>query len=256
MTDTIRKKDTLFRRAMAMANGLFFGHWLAFFKVFAVFYVPVLMIYYLFWDNSKLIDRIIDRYSLRTFHMIDDASYVVLLILFIMFLLAVILRIISADRGQKESVRSVYGKAGKMLKSYAWIKMICAFKVLGWTLLLILPGLYYAVLYSFAGMALLVDGKKGKEALELSRKMVKPNLKIYLVGSLNMLVLLLAVCIVYKFFFDRLAIFFLMNDINIMVDVIDNLSVIFVFLAGVYFLVFHYCMYKELKVRAGYNVTG
>ncbi|MEI6510878.1 MAG: hypothetical protein WCO25_02430 [Candidatus Uhrbacteria bacterium] len=59
------------------------------------------------------------------------------------------------------------------LGSFAWVGLLQALTVAGGFLLLVIPGLIFLVWFGFAQQALLLDGKRGLDALSASRDLAK-----------------------------------------------------------------------------------
>lgn len=60
-----------------------------------------------------------------------------------------------------------------VLGSFIWVSVLQALTIAGGLLLLIVPGIIFLVWFGFAPQALLLDGKKGLDALSASRDLAK-----------------------------------------------------------------------------------
>ncbi len=60
-----------------------------------------------------------------------------------------------------------------VLGSFVWISLLQALTIAGGILMFIIPGLIFLVWFGFATQALLLDGKKGLDALSASRDLAK-----------------------------------------------------------------------------------
>lgn len=69
----------------------------------------------------------------------------------------------------KDSVKRIV----KMVPSYLWISILAGLIVTGGFILFIVPGIYFAILFSFAITSLVIDGKKGFGALAHSQALYK-----------------------------------------------------------------------------------
>lgn len=97
--------------------------------------------------------------------------------------LAAILAFYFALRGQigifllikgeyKQKERELYRQTSDWFWPYLGLSLLTGIMVLLWMLLLIIPGIIYAVLYGFAGYVLFFEGKRGWAALKRSVDLV------------------------------------------------------------------------------------
>jgi len=193
---------------------LFIGQWSSFLGIFAIFIIPILLLYNYFWDNPILIHNLIEKYTLEVFTFADNVIYLFFFLFFLLYLIAVMKMIHAADQGKRMGVLAAYGQAFSIFYQYLRIKILYALKVLCWAVLFIIPGIVFGVLYNFSGMALLIDNKRGKEALILSRNIIKPNLSKYLAYVFLMLLILLVFCWSILVSFDGFIIFFTIKENN------------------------------------------
>lgn len=80
------------------------------------------------------------------------------------------------DRNVSITVKEAFSQAIGFIFSYWWIYFLVGLAVLGGFILLIVPGIIFAIRYSLSGYALVVEGKKGREALQVSRSYVKGHI--------------------------------------------------------------------------------
>lgn len=73
--------------------------------------------------------------------------------------------------GKEVDTNVVPWYALSVLGSFAWVGLLQALVVAGGILLLVIPGLVFLVWFGFAPQALLLDGKKGLDALTASREL-------------------------------------------------------------------------------------
>jgi hypothetical protein len=103
-------------------------------------------------------------------------------------------------KGHQVSIKDAFSIAFNNLWSYAWLQIIIFTKIFLWSLLFVLPGIYFAFRYSLAGVAF-YDTKKnlrGNAAIKESLKLTKngwlttlgSNMLFYLItfGVLGMVV--------------------------------------------------------------------
>jgi len=139
-----------------------------------------------------------------------------------------------------------------IFRSYLWVKILYVLKVFCWSLLLIIPGVIFGVYYSSSSLALIVDNKRGQEALKLSQMVIKPNFTKYLTCLLLMFILLLIACVLFIFVFDTYIVLFTLRGKLFLAEVIGFLEVTWIAMAGVFFYVFYYYLYKDLKDNRKY----
>lgn len=78
-----------------------------------------------------------------------------------------------ADEGPKIGILDAYKKANGKVASFLWISLIIGLVIFGGTILLIIPGLIFAVWYYFASYVFVTEGIKGTAALQKSREYVR-----------------------------------------------------------------------------------
>jgi hypothetical protein len=237
----------LINRLRDEAIGLFKRHWLCFAGITAFFAVPILLINKYFWRNQELVLRIINKMSINSFAVLDYAIYCILLIFFFWTLAALILAISKADRGGNPDVISSYSQALRILDSYLWVKILFVFKIFCWSLLLVIPGIIFGVLYNFAGMAIAVDGKKGKEAFVFSKEIIGTNLYDYLYCTIPVLAFLALFCAGFILYLDILIAYFSLIGNTFLAKGIDFLEIGLVAMTALFFLIFYYFLYKTLR---------
>ena len=106
------------------------------------------------------------------------AMFLIIFLLFIaciaviLFLVKVALVVAVKDRGQNPSAKYYLKSAWNYLGSYAFITLLVGLCVLGGTILLIVPGVIFAIWFMFSGYVFVSEGIKGKLALRRSRELV------------------------------------------------------------------------------------
>ena len=119
-----------------------------------------------------------------------------------------------------------------------------------WSLLLVIPGIIFALFYSFAQMAVVLDDRKGMEALVFSRKIIQPFFwefvgKSLVAGMIFFIVSAVFNVILCRIFpsktgWDPIWVSLLMNFINGFLSVFP--------------LAFGYFLYQDLKERGDEGV--
>lgn len=81
--------------------------------------------------------------------------------------------IVIRDRESGITVKEAFSQAIGFIFSYWWIYFLVGLSVLGGVILLIVPGIIFGIWYGLSGYALVVEGKKGRAALVVSKSYVK-----------------------------------------------------------------------------------
>ncbi len=79
----------------------------------------------------------------------------------------------SGQNGKEIDTNVVPLYALSVLGSFVWVSLLQALTIAGGILLFIVPGIIFLVWFGFAPQALLLDGKKGLDALSASRDLAK-----------------------------------------------------------------------------------
>lgn len=79
------------------------------------------------------------------------------------------------SQGKKVKLNEAFHEAFDNLWSYLWLQIVMGVKILLWSLLFILPGIYFAFRYSLAGVAFFDDKKnlRGDAAIKESLRLTK-----------------------------------------------------------------------------------
>ncbi len=181
MTKTLRNLDALLSEAFV----LFRDHFLIFFNTTAIAYFPikvasVFLNKTIYAPDLRLLAYLVEKH-VKGGDLYIRISFVYfafsLLLIFLFFLSANIL-CVSLFRQEPLSSLGAYRKAWRMMEQEMKITAIYACKVALWSVLVI-PGIYFSTLYSFASLAYISDGKRGQEALVFSRQLIRPHLRRY-----------------------------------------------------------------------------
>ena len=97
------------------------------------------------------------------------------------------------NEGKGQSPLEGYKESWPLLGAYFVVFCWYTLKVFLWSLLLVIPGVIFSILYAFCYMAFLVDGYKGKEALVYSKALIKPRVWRYLGNSVVVVLVLIPV---------------------------------------------------------------
>lgn len=80
-----------------------------------------------------------------------------------------------ADGSQHGTFEAYYKKSFSSAWSFIWVQILVGLIGFVGFLLLVIPGIIWAVQYSFSGMVAVLEGKRGMEALRQSKAYVKGN---------------------------------------------------------------------------------
>lgn len=165
---------------------------------------------------------------------------------FILFSIAILKKIKACDEQQTLSPWAAYKDARPLLGAFIIVMLWFFLKVALWSLLLIVPGIVFALFYSFAQMTFIFDGQRGVNALKTSRHIIQPHFWEFAWKSLAVTVIVLVISLIFSFIVER--IFPLKTGYQpIIVSTAENLFNGFL---GVFPTVFGYFLYKDLKGRA------
>jgi hypothetical protein len=78
---------------------------------------------------------------------------------------------------EKISIFRAYSQSIRKLISFIWINFLTAVIILVGLILFIIPGIYWAIKYSFSQFVVILEGKKGRDALHTSSEYIKHHLK-------------------------------------------------------------------------------
>lgn len=164
---------------------------------------------------------------------------------FILFSIAILKKIKACDEKQTLSPWAAYKDARPFLGAFIVVMLWVFLKVALWSVLLIVPGIVFALFYSFAQMTFIFDGERGVNALKTSRHIIQPHFWEFAWKSLAVMVVVLVISLLYSVILER--IFSLKTGYQpIIVSIAENLFNGFL---GVFPTVFGYFLYKDLKER-------
>jgi len=119
-------------------------------------------------------------------------------ILSFMYMIGIIKIIQSENTDQNLTINEAFKESWVLLNPTAWIALLAGVKVILWSLLLIIPGVFFAIYYSFSLFSFLIDGKRGIEALVFSKSMVKANIGKFVGNLLTVNILGLVFYLIFK----------------------------------------------------------
>ncbi len=97
----------------------------------------------------------------------------ILLIILLQFWSSVALIIAVRDREESIDMMESYRRAWKKLFGYSWIGLLIGIVIMAGLILLVIPGLIFAIWYGFAPYVYLTEDKKGWSAAKQSREYIR-----------------------------------------------------------------------------------
>jgi hypothetical protein len=97
--------------------------------------------------------------------------------------LALVLIIDGKNRGESITIQEALMRTVRRLGAIFWTGLLTMVLILGLCLLLIIPGIVYGVYWQFAAYAVLLEQVSGKQALDMSKKIVTGRwLRVFIYG--------------------------------------------------------------------------
>ncbi len=177
-------------------------------------------------------------------------SFCAIILTFIALILcqiALMKRIDAGARQRDMSSFKAYQEAFALLGPYFLFCMRLFVKIFLWSLCFILPGVYFSMMYSLSPLAFTIDGKRGRDALDLSKKIMQLYARNVIGYTLIVFILMLLL-----FFFANiwLAGLFGVNEegeVRILPFIGEGLFVTVEVNLVIYMTAFMYFLYNDLK---------
>ena len=174
--------------------------------------------------------------------------------LFVSFWSGAALLYATAGSGEHIGAGEAYRRASKRLLSLFWIAIMTSFVVIGGLGLLIVPGILFAIWFSFSNFVLVVEDKRGLTALLTSKEYVRGL--FWQISGRYALFGLICTAIYLAIFFAIFApaIFFVLADPSLfwLSDVIQILiSVLITIIGAPLMTAFMYVLYASVKAHKG-----
>jgi len=236
----------LFFNLLQQSYQLFFQRIALWLSVLLPVLIPTILINSFIWHNQSFWNTVLNKTSLATFNLIDNAIYTVLALIVWIYWLALVVILRDTAKGEKVQVSKAYSQGIRFLFSDAWVKIIGGIKILWWSLFLIAPGVYKIVVYSLVKFHLIEGGKKGNAALVASEQSLEGNVIRYMDYGFFFLI------ITGGFFWVQLALFRLMYAHCILQNQvwglrgIENIQIIVIGLTHVIVTIFMHKLYHAL----------
>jgi len=224
-------------------------HWFRLIRITIPFFGATIALNINYWSKDYLLQNIIMRFSHGVFRLMDDLITLGVLLLLLISVAAIFRTIYNLNQGTKFKFFSTFKEAFLRLGSLLYIYFLSAIKTFGWALLFIVPGILFAIFYSLAPLALIVDEVKGNRALQFSKKIVKKNIVKYLDYLLYTFVILYLLCVTFISLLDWVGLYFLKRGRGIVFTAVNYIEYASLFVAALFFFVFCYFLYEELKAR-------
>ena len=219
---------------------LFLKNIKAFSIVFSIFFIPMIALILLGGGTFALL-RTADGSPSGLTVLVSGIVFIFIILFSLFYSIALIKTIHNAAQGQEVSGIEMYREAKGVLKPFAVVSIIVFVKVALWSLLLIIPGIIFSVLYSFAQLAVIIDGKRGNEALVFSKSVVKDNLKEFLLKMFALMGVVILIGIISSFMV-------LIPFVGIIINEAVKIAL------GIYAMIFSYYLYQDLKSKVGVEV--
>lgn len=169
-------------------------------------------------------------------------SLVVIIISTVVSIIAYIaLTLFVADPSRYPSVSGLYGEAKRYFFPYLWIGILNGLAVFAGMILFIIPGIIVAIWFIFSGYTLVLEDKRGTQALKASKALVKGRWWAVFGRSVVIgLVFGIPFIIIY------LALVFIVPDLAIATAIFNIVSTLVIPIG----LAYSYFLYKDARASA------
>ena len=221
-------------------------------SIVAAVYIPLCVLFLLFLGTASAFKDKMDILSagksvLSTIiFIVSLAGFITAVFLATMiFSIAIIKKIKACDEKKNLSAKEAYQASSVLLGPFCIVIFWVLVKVSLWSLLLIVPGIVFALFYSFAQIAFILDEQQGLSALVSSRKIIQPYFwefvgKSFVAGLIFFVVSGIFRLIIHRIFPSKI------GWDPITASILDNLVNGFL---GIFPITFGYFLYKDLKER-------
>jgi len=249
MTQHNEIKQKNFIGILKESRTLYTRYWFHFILISLIFLIPTLLTILFFLFNAPFWNFIINTFSFLFYYISFWLLVSVALFYSLLSIMAFVKFLDSAHRDQTLGIFEAYKEALRQYGSLLSVYGLFTGKIFLWGLLLILPGIYFGILYNFAPLAVLVDNKKGMEALNFSRSLVRPNIIKYLDYILLSFGSVALICIPFFVCLDFVVKWALSRQYSWLVHSGGILEFFVLLTAGHFLMVFYYFVYCEFKNR-------
>jgi len=239
---------------LADSWGLISKNFLALASTVAVVYVPFCVFSFLLMFGSFAFQSKLDFLSpTRSVPVI--IAFIILFAIFItfafialmLFTMAIIKQIQACDQKKALPVADAYQQSFPLFGAFCIVVLWVFVKVSLWALLFLLPGVVFALFYSFAQMTFLLENKKGVEALKESRDLIQPFFWEFVGKSLVAVIILFAA----SWVFHAILSLAFPSQAGLSRVATSSLESLVNGFLSVFPTTFGYFLYKDLKARKG-----
>ncbi len=243
MIKSILSKFQLFYILYGNTLRLFGRHWFKFLFIACLFFYPLFLLDDWLYLNIRYLS------SLHLYSLLDKSLYIVTFIFSVIYLILLYGVCICSDQDKTVKWGTLLKDVKRFFCSFSFIQILYLLTIILWSLALIIPGVFSAFLYIFSGLALLVDGKKGKEALKYSKLLVASRLNTFF----DMLVLIIIVqgmlFVPFYLLINQAHRILYISSQYLLSTSVDSLFFLIALISMVIVQIFLYYLYLELKKK-------
>lgn len=213
-------------------------------RLVAIAWLPIvintILSVYMFLMASVFIDALKKHVGLK---MILTYLFLTIVLFIASFILNITYHIAQLYTLSDESVRprQAYERATPLVYKYIWVSILFFLVVMGGSVFLIIPGVIFAILFSFSPYIVVFEGLKGNQALKRSREYVK-GMFLPIAFRFIVVALISIVCSTLFSSIGRVIDIGLPNGVGqLMVDILYGIVI------APYFAVYMYEMYLDVK---------
>ena len=153
----------------------------------------------------------------------------------VFYSIALIKMVAVIDKGESLKVTDAYRQAIPLFAPFFLVYFLVAIKVFLWSLLFVIPGIIFAIFYTFTQFSVIIDGKRGREALVFSRNIIQPQFWQFITKISLVMIIMIGVTLGLKMLSGLLPI------------IGEILLGIFNIFEGAFATIFLYLLYKDFK---------
>jgi len=227
--------------------------WASLYMIALFFIVPIITFQFFLIYNPHIWRELAMKYSNLTSNICYGLSLMAMILFFLLYVAAIFKTVALMDQGKAPKLFESCKEAARDIKPFCAVCILYVLLVSLWTLVIVIPGIIFGVLYSLAPMAMLIDQKRGFEALIFSKRIVKQTCVKYLDYLLLTTLLLFAFFVPIVIFMDMLINFMLSRGMYSGAIIVDYSEILVLLFVVNYFMMFCYFLYQEMKIRGGVN---
>lgn len=224
-----------------------FFHFPHYFLMACVFVLPVVGLKYGLYNDDEFINYFINATSIEIYNICLFIVIISLVILFFIYLIALIIGIDSHEKNNKTNIFKTYKQAVLKISGYCWLQIYYIARICMWSLALIVPGLLRMYDLSLAGVIYILEGGSIDEAFDKSKKITHQYIFTFLICSTGVIAFVLAVDFVIIDFFDSLIVIAINSRKYLIAGIIDSVEIALVVFMAAFPLNFFYRYYKTVS---------